>query len=464
MAILVSRNVELRKKVEQIMTKIFVFVHGYGSAPEDFYKLPKKISDLGYHVEHFKLPGHENFSDEYLCPDIIRYEEMLLNYVLNLKQDGYDVYLVGFSLGATISIAIEKKASLKGLVVFGVFLGTSVYKSLAIKSISKVWPSLTLKRSLSVTKKEHAKKIVFANRFPIIGAARVIQYSEDIFRGSFAPRCKVLFIQSISDNVSLYSKACKLAARATGEVDFITIRDVKHYFIHDLETSAVAELILSYHDVTSANNSVDFSFLERVQDQVNEEHLFWANRVFQLVIAFFTVFGVFLNQTLPDVLDMNSRAPYFLLAYSSIILIYSLLASMYYFFMMRSQVYLVSYIEPIFSGLGFQKFKTSKTISGDASVSVSKNTSFVILIIPVCVAAFSFIQFFLIFKDRLSLKVENSLLIFWFTANVVLWILAVRSGRTLINYGKYELYLAPYPINRSINFSAALSNFYASLR
>lgn len=133
--------------------KVFVFVHGYGSGPEDFADLPSEVSKHGFHVDHFKLPGHDDYSDDYLRPDLKKYEKELLRHIQNLKNEGHEVYLVGFSLGATLSISVEQKIEVSGIILFGVFLGTTPTKHLITYTLNQLCPSKTFKRKVSVTKK-----------------------------------------------------------------------------------------------------------------------------------------------------------------------------------------------------------------------------------------------------------------------------------------------------------------------
>lgn len=308
------------------------------------------------------------------------------------------------------------------------------------------------------------KRLSFAERYPVIGAVKVLNYAEAVFQNPSVPRCEMLIIQSFSDNVSSFNRACSIASRATKNVDFITIHGLKHYFLLDLDSKSVTDTMLTYFDLIDVPISVDVGFLERVHAQVSEEHLFWAHRLFQLIIAFFTVFGIFLTQTLPDVLEMKPSAPYFLLSYNSIILIYALLASMYYFFMLRTQIYLIFHVEPFFAALGFQKYKISRSIAGKSSTSISKHTSFAIFFIPFFSALFSFIQFLIVYYDRITLVSDNSLIIFWISANMALLVLSVRSGLMINKYAKIKLYSTPSPVYRNERYSKALSLFYTSLR
>ena len=140
-------------------------------------------------------------------------------------------------------------------------------------------------------------------------------------------------------------------------------------------------------------------------------------------------------QTLNEVLNKSASAPYYLLSYATIIYIYIILSMMYFFFMSRTQVFLSNFVEPSFTFVGFQQYKTNRFVSGKLSSSLTKNTTFVIILLPIVISIFCLVYLFITFHDRFVIEEKNTLVIFWSASNIFLFWIAIRS---MINLNAYS--------------------------
>lgn len=443
--------------------KLFLFVHGYGSSPKDFSKLPAELKKKGFYCQDFILPGHIDYSDDYLKPDAEQYLAELLEKIESLKESGHEVYLVGFSFGATLCLAAERHVDVSGMVCIGAFLGATPLKTLLIGLLDSFFPNLTLNRKVNVTRAETKKRLTFAKDFPVRGAKRVIGFAQTVGSQAFEPRCPVIFFHSLSDRVSNYKKAALFAASARAKVDFVPFHGLNHFIAHDMSAKDLADVVESFFDLSGGADAVPDADVAALYSQLNEEHRFWALRIFQLVIAFFAVFGLYLSRTLEVILNSEPGAVYYLLSYSTVILIYGLLASMYYFFMVRTQVFLTYVLEPFLPIQGFQQYKLNYSAAGGASTTISSNTSFAIMTLPLLAAAYSAVEVFIQYYDRLIPARENTLVIIWLMVNVALLFYSIKTGFVLVDYGQRKLYSTPTPRRRTTAVSLAISNLYSNL-
>lgn len=94
-----------------------ILVHGFLGAQNNFGGLPKRLATAGYRVRALRLPGHGTTPF-----DLERTHSVdMLNYVAaqarEMKADHEQIFLVGHSMGSTLSLLVATYADVDGVVL-----------------------------------------------------------------------------------------------------------------------------------------------------------------------------------------------------------------------------------------------------------------------------------------------------------------------------------------------------------
>lgn len=446
-----------------------IFVHGYGSSSKDFSDLPRVFESNGYRVDVLTMPGHCDIANQRMSPmissirDFDSYEELIMEKISRYDDEESDLFLIGFSFGATVCLNLPNLKRVKAIIAISPFLGLSRWNNFLISSLPRFTDSFSFPRILSVTRKDVAESLDTSEYFNIRSVKRVCWYSEKVLKHRHSQHTPTLIIHSISDAVSSYEKSVKYANGCRTLIDFVPLDGLNHFIVHDLNNVSLYEF-LNCSLYTELQNNESAADVSSQFCEISNEHRFWAKVIFNLILAFFTVFGVHIYQTLPAVLNKEPGSPYYLLSYSTVISIYIMLATMYLFFLARTQVYLSLFVEPFMHGIGFQRYKANGHISGSISTVFTRNSSVPIAILPLSVSILSMVFVIYLHANRIfTISGENFLLNFWFLFNTALLFLAIKSLYELKSYTEIFVYGLPASGKRHRATIEPLKGLYQSV-
>ena len=442
----------------------FIFIHGYGTSKLDFSTLPEELEKRGHIVEFISLPGHEGFNEKFDNPNISEYKAAVEDCLTKCRDENETVVLIGSSLGATLALDVAKQSNAVGVVGLSTFLGLPFQKRWALSIVKKLTGRSRFPRQLAVTKPSQASALRASTYIPIVGAQRVEKYGRSLRCSEYRTKGTVLLIHSFDDTVASYMDVARFAQSTSGDIELIGLNGLGHYIAHDIDCGQLATLIEARFGIQSTPDSEVTSFLDEQYKQLNEEHRFWALRIFQLVIAFFTIFGLLLSNSLESVLTNSAGSYYFLLSYTTIPSIYVCMAALYYFFLVRTQAYIAQFIEPYYPSLGFQQYKINSNISGSLSARMSSTVSLILFFIPLFISFYGLFEFVVLHNVRLAPDRENSLVLVWFTLNVLLLFASVNAVSKVFLYGRRQLYGIILGPSRSPSLSKVYTDFFRGVR
>lgn len=103
------------------MNIAYIVVHGFGGNPKDVYSIRDNLIKLGINEKDIYLPllyGHNMNKRGFVFG--ITYMEMiedLKKYVLKIKQKYDNIVLIGYSMGALISMCVSMKVAIDKLII-----------------------------------------------------------------------------------------------------------------------------------------------------------------------------------------------------------------------------------------------------------------------------------------------------------------------------------------------------------
>src|SRR5690606_27064596 len=137
----------------------FIFLHGLSTSVLDLKHIAEAINKEGYYCELIQLEGHgKNYSHENEENYYRRWLEQIKISVIDLKNNYENIYLMGFSIGASLAIisASDKTLDIKGVICISAFFEPAKkiqYKIAQIiakfnkRGVSRSKPNTTFKAS-----------------------------------------------------------------------------------------------------------------------------------------------------------------------------------------------------------------------------------------------------------------------------------------------------------------------------
>lgn len=115
-----------------------VLIHGFNQSYRDMIPLQEHLELLGYRVENLNFP--------LTFPDIKFSQEMLKNFLLDLKYSGLsekeEIVLVGYDLGGKLIASTLKDEKVKGIVDKIILIASPLRDSVIHRRMKRVFPLL----------------------------------------------------------------------------------------------------------------------------------------------------------------------------------------------------------------------------------------------------------------------------------------------------------------------------------
>lgn len=443
---------------------LFLFVHDYGSSPLDLLPLAQAINKQNYNCALLLLKGHGQTANEIIGINYEDWKEELAVSINYYKTRYETIYIVGFSLGATL--AIDFAGSLGQEVIKGV-VGISTYikpKNIFLRKFLNIATLLKLKkfpRALQVTDSISKQEIIYSKFLPVKETKLLIeqiQMKNHLFTDI---QCPTFLFHSKDDKISDYDI---IAKNANNNIKLITFRVLNHYMQFDIPQQSLGNAIISLLAPEENKVLINEEKVKESFSHISSEANHWSSIIFQLIVGFFSIFGTLVYFSLPDILADKPTAPYYLTSYALLNCIFLILAVMYFFYLNRAIIYLKHYIEPYIENIPWVTYRTNEFMSGEESRYVTMKVSFVILGIPTIIATSSLIH---IIDNYLLIYIFNLekyvLLIGSFTVTLLFYIITILMLVTLQKYTARELYtIKPQRFN-SVEDLNTIMNLFNSI-
>lgn len=443
-----------------------IFVHGFGTASSDLRPLALSFHEAGFTCVSFELSNHES-SDALVRASYQTWYNQLDRIWRAEAKLQKNIYLVGFSLGATICIDFARRNEVSGVIAISPFFNMSskIGRSL-IRVAMRLFPRQSIGRIIQTTDKATRIHVNAVDRLPFSAIRIVLCESDRVFETTAKLNSPLLVLHSMNDRVACYETAINFCRKLDSDWRVITVRGLNHFLQFDVPPSALRDLIISWINVGGENEASTFEMMmvKESFDQSHQEHRQWAEYLFKLIVGFFTIFGVLLYNTLADVLDKKVGAPYFLLAYATAINVYLVITSMYFYYMNRIIIYLKNHIEPLIAGLQVKEFTTNPFVAGKTSVTITKTISTVLVGIPLIVSICSIIYALKEYDERFfAFESRNILLQSWGLATAMMISLAIRNFIVLQFYTAREMYSVPTPDQTNWKLEQSIMKLYSRI-
>jgi hypothetical protein len=295
----------------------------------------------------------------------------------------------------------------------------------------------------------------------------VLDKGREVFQVLHSVRSPVLFLHSIDDQVACYKTTVEAVRKMAPEkVHLVTLRNQNHWIQFDLHPAAIREVADSFFEMTNSqlNDTLNEKSFERLT-QANEEARHWARVVLQIFAGFVTLFGALLAISIETVLNSNKNAPLMLSLYSALLSGYVIMVSVYFFYLVRAEVYLKHHIEPLFSGLTWATFRTTQFASGKVSRYFTQFAAIPMTVLPLIGAFFTLGSALLLLYYDPSFSLSNPLdplPILGVILSILLSFGAVLAVINLLRFTQKELYGMPRPLKMTLRLSEAKHRLHAT--
>lgn len=440
-----------------------MFVHGLGTSAKDMVPLARAFEEVGIAAVCVELDGHDGKVESLEGVTVEAWLDQVRAAVREAKEKHDEVYLVGFSLGATLSLRVAREMKVDGVLCLSTFIEPP--KPALLVRLALLAPTLPWigRRRPRVSALRTRGELDYTKRLPSKTVSMVLDQAPELAQVSVD--CPVLLVHSVDDPVASYRAVAATVTRvASDRVRLVTLSRLKHFIQFDIPTTALRDLALAhFRQESSTPDYADPMWLENVK-QREDEVRHWANALSLLFFGFFTVFGALAKSTLPDVADHDPSAPYLLFTYALVIAAYLQFAILNLFYMNRTQAYIRTYVDPVQTGgVGWTFYRTGGRVAGRASVSMTRFLAVSVGLVPMLAATASVVYALIEFHGKIfSLSGDNIwLAVIAFVA--VAWLVVVAyASLTLHRYTRTFLYLVPAVVPASPRFLAALRLVYAT--
>jgi carboxylesterase len=449
----------------QTNAPLFLFIHGYGSTPDDLIPLASYINSHGYNCALLLLRGHGENSDDLIGLNYLDWLNQARAFYTQYSKQFDEIYLVGFSLGSTLSLQLATEENVAGIVAISTFLEPpdmtekllQVLRFVGIKSFSRI---------LQVTHKKTKNEIKYYKKLPVEETYNLISQVSKIIPCLSNIECPIIFFHSIDDLVSDYWTVANLADDlASRGAHLVTFRCLRHFLHFDMPLPSIFKVVSEFFWPSKIDDcKKDSQSMKDAWLHASEELRHWSGIIFQIIVGFFSIFGTLLYFSLPDVLNQKSGAPYYLLSYSILISFFLILLSLYFFYLNRVNVFLKHHIEPYLSCTSWTAFRTSRFLSGKESENMTKRVSFTVIGLPLIISISTLTYALIEYHDRFFVfKDQNILLIVSIVVATFLLFIAIDLLQLLSRYTKRELYKIKASKHQIGNIQEALQLLYLSV-
>jgi carboxylesterase len=419
----------------------FLLLHGFGTTPMDLFRLAEALARHGYSCRLVALLGHSDPTGDLGGVEPADWHAQVLDEFDQLSAEHDQVFVVGFSLGAILGLHLATKRAVAGVVAISIFVRpryprlTVALLGLATRLPIRRWP-----RWLQTTTRATKRSLPHLTSLSPITSIKVVDLGSSTWELLNDVSCPVVLFHSIDDRLADYRAAARLT-RLGKSFSMITFTSLNHFLQFDMSPELLCKTIRAYLGLIDSQGSENLEAIAGKAEQRNEDARHWSDIVFRLILAFFTIFGALLFFSLEDVFNESERASTFLLSYVFVLSLYVQLAALYFFYVVRVDVYLKSFAEPLNSGLGWTGFRTNRFVSGAPSATMTRLISASVVGMPLVGAAvllvYAVVKYW---TEDFGPTADNNFHQIFGAVSLLMWLWALRASVSLNSYTTRSLY------------------------
>ena len=458
--------IELNQESEK---DVYVFVHGFSSNYHDLLPIAHDYANQGHMCVLLRFPDALSMSTTISEESLSNWTNQVVDSVNEHISQGRRVFIVGFSFGATIALNAATKCEIgvAGVVAISAFFAPRMKRlSKLFQWLGRKFPLVELPRWKQTTAWRPIDMPDLLPQVQLFALDRVISKASDVQKKMHLIRCPVLFLHSIDDWLASYRATVEAVHRMAPEMaHLLTLRNQNHWLQFDMHPAAIRDVADAFFAMVTSRDENE----EQYQDDILVEELsqghqeirHWGAVVLRIFVGFITLLSALLWSSF-DIVHHGHlpQAPLFLSLYSFIGAGYIILISVYFFYMVRAEVYLKHHIEPICRGISWVTFRTTTAASGKISRHFTQYAAIPITVLPLIGSSialgFSCIEYFSYWKD-----------------NPFLWIIPVFCGVFIVSaafaasklllFAERELYGAWRPHKLTSPLSQAIQSLQSSI-
>lgn len=321
-----------------------------------------------------------------------------------------------------------------------------------------------MEKKFTYTSKNSTREIGFHKYIPLQAVEPIFRESSRVKKMACHIRCPVIFFHSIDDKVARYTDTAAFCSALNEYGRMVTLQQLDHFIQFDIPPAKIRDIVVYYFKESKEYEkdfSVDNNMLTMQLEQLHLEHRMWADIMIRLVLAFFTVFGFLLYNSLPDLITKSTEAPYYLISYALTINIYLIIALLYYFYINRSIAYLVHHIEPFIIGLPSKTYRIIHYASGPR---MTGGVSVIVFALPLVISLLCIIYGIYEYADRfLIVEKSNLLLQLWMLVSMTTFLCIIVTLIKVTKHSRYQLSIVPKLYNATPYYELLLRKLYISV-
>jgi pimeloyl-ACP methyl ester carboxylesterase len=384
---------------------VFVFLHGLGSSEADIYPLACTFNERGYTCELVPLPINANSVGDLRESHLSSILETLHHTVNKYSSK---IFLVGFSTGAALALLFAANHKVDGVFALSPFF-TPYRKRLATIAITaaRLFPSFSIRRRAHVTNKQIRKELILSRTLPFSAIRFAVTVGNLAFKQVSQIDCPILFFHSLDDKVAHYESTSEAVRFCKSECRLVSLNCLDHFLQFDITTSKVCDFVTHFFKLPSPNilgypSPSPSDFLKVSSDLLklySDDRRQWTLILFQILAGALAAFAVLLYKTV-DEIDGDS-GPYYLSVYGVAASIYLIIATLYFNYANRVDVYIKMHIEPFIPTMSWATFRTSRFAAGRRIGSLTARATRPLYVVPWALGLISLLICFFKLKPKI---------------------------------------------------------------
>ncbi|MGB3366663.1 MAG: hypothetical protein WBA54_04165 [Acidaminobacteraceae bacterium] len=240
---------------------LFIITHGYGSSFFDLLNVASRLSNLEFNVEIVILNAH---CDNYNLSEMSyrKWSERLTD-IYKANQKVYsEIYLIGFSLGALLSLDLAENYDVNGVITVSGYLGLEY--STTVSYLSDLLLKFKIEKVFRVIQvSEKAKYDVPHLKYLPLENVKMLEENANVVKRKISKlKTKRLHFHSVDDLVASFNEIEKITKKYSEVARVVTLNHLPHFMQFDVDNKIMVDMIIKYFGIDDLITSKSFDELE----------------------------------------------------------------------------------------------------------------------------------------------------------------------------------------------------------
>jgi len=249
---------------------LFIITHGYGSSFFDLLNIASRLSNLEFNVEIVILNAHcDNYSPSEMS--YTKWSERLTEIYTENRKSYKEIYLIGFSLGALMSLDLAENYDVNGVITVSGYLGLE-YSS-TVSYLSDVLLKFKVEKVFRVIQvSEKAKLDVPHLKYLPLENVKMLEENANVVKRKISKlKAKRLHFHSVDDLVASFSEIEKISEKYSDLAKVVVLKNLPHFMQFDIDNKIMVDIIIKYFDIDDSVTSESFDELEnKLRESLNK--------------------------------------------------------------------------------------------------------------------------------------------------------------------------------------------------